>query len=60
MLGWTKNAGHTGWYDFFLYIVGLKSPLVFEGMDTDESVFASMNHLDVIHMKYRSGRTGLL
>ena len=24
MLGWTKNTGHNGMYDFFLYIVGLK------------------------------------
>ena len=35
MLGLTKNAGHTGRYEFFLYIVGLKRP-VFEGMDSDE------------------------
>ena len=26
MLGWTRNARHAGRYNFFLYIVGLKSP----------------------------------
>ena len=42
MLGWTKNVGHAGRYDFILYIVGYKSPPVFEEIHGDESVFTSI------------------
>ena len=59
MLGWTKNAGHTGRYDFFLVYSWLEKSSCFEGMGRDEKVFASTNHLDVIHVKYRSERMGL-
>ena len=36
MLGWTKNTGHTGRYDFSCVWLVKKVLLLFEGMGSDE------------------------